>query len=323
MPLDAHYALGVRAIFPVQKYDNGFSAGDGQRGIIEIANLINSGHWSNFVDDCPHVPTAFDHGPVSFGGINQPRDVYDAPAPNDVTSFFARPLATILPFASALQAPGIEGEYCQKAGLTPLGETLISEMMKRGMIIEVDHLPQRSVARAYEMLVENDYPPAATHGNNNGGLVYELGGISNTSLGRCADPGDPKAMIRSLQERVALAADRGGYPAEGFSFDFNGLAHGPGPRFGPDGQCGQPQANPIGYPFTSFDGAVTFTQPQLGRRSVDFNTEGMIHAGLLPELIEDERRNGATDEELEPLFRSAEGYVRMWERAEERAAALR
>lgn len=27
--------------------------------------------------------------------------------------------------------------------------------------------------------------------------------------------------------------------------------------------------------------------------------------------------------DLEPLFRSAEGYVRMWERAEARAAALR
>ena len=48
----------------------------------------------------------------------------------------------------------------------------------------------------------------------------------------------------------------------------------------------------------------------------------MIHIGLLPELIEDVRRDGATDAELEPLFRSAEAYVRMWERAEARAEAL-
>jgi len=29
-----------------------------------------------------------------------------------------------------------------------------------------------------------------------------------------------------------------------------------------------------------------------------------------------------TDEELEPLFRSAEGYIRMWEAAEQRASEL-
>ena len=68
---------------------------------------------------------------------------------------------------------------------------------------------------------------------------------------------------------------------------------------------------------------MTFTQPALGTRTVDFNTTGMIHIGLLPELIEDARRDGVTDADLEPLFRSAEAYLRMWEKAESRAAALR
>ena len=43
---------------------------------------------------------------------------------------------------------------------------------------------------------------------------------------------------------------------------------------------------------------------------------------MVPELIEDVRRDGVSDAELEPLFRSAEGYLRMWEKAERRAAAL-
>jgi len=68
------------------------------------------------------------------------------------------------------------------------------------------------------------------------------------------------------------------------------------------------------------DGAVTFTEPRLGERAVDFNTEGMVHIGLLPELLEDARRTGATEADLEPLFRSAEGYLRMWARAEGLAA---
>ena len=44
--------------------------------------------------------------------------------------------------------------------------------------------------------------------------------------------------------------------------------------------------------------------------------------GLLPDLIEDVRRDGVSDEDLEPLFKSAEGYIRMWERSEERGRAL-
>ena len=47
-----------------------------------------------------------------------------------------------------------------------------------------------------------------------------------------------------------------------------------------------------------------------------------MHVGLLPELIEDARRTGASDEDLEPLFRSAEGYLRMWERAEARSLTM-
>jgi hypothetical protein len=67
---------------------------------------------------------------------------------------------------------------------------------------------------------------------------------------------------------------------------------------------------------------VTFTSPVIGERALNFNEEGFVHLGLVPELIEDMRGGGQHDEEIEALFRSAEGYLRMWERAEERARAL-
>jgi hypothetical protein len=38
--------------------------------------------------------------------------------------------------------------------------------------------------------------------------------------------------------------------------------------------------------------------------------------GLLPDLIADLESQGLTARELDPLFSSAEGYVKMWERAE-------
>ena len=321
--LDRYHELGVRALFPVHKFDNAFSPGDGDRNVGQIGSFVNSGHDSSFVQDCPAVPTVFDQGRVVFGGINAPRTDYLAPAPHDMSGFAESPIGTLRPFLSQLMEPPLEGDYCQSATMTPLGETLLREMMLRGMIVEVDHLPRRSFVRAYELLTEAGYPAAGTHGNTYDGRIYDTGGVSKTGLGRCGDPDRVGAMGDRLRSRIQLIVDHGGYPAEGFGFDLNGFAGGPRPRFGEDSECTTPQANPVTYPFESYAGDVTFTEPHLGERTVDFNTEGMLHIGLVPELVEDARRDGVTDEELEPLFRSAEGYLRMWERAEARAAALR
>ena len=317
--IDHYRDLGVRVVFPVHKFDNGFSAGDGSDGIIELGNIINSGHFSNFVEDCPGISAAFDSGGVTFGGLNEPRDDYDSPPPNDMSTFADNPLGTLIPFLKQIQEPPLEGNYCQKHGLTPLGERLIEELMKRGMMIDIAHLPQRSLARAYELLEANEYPVLKTHGDTNEGRVYLHGGLVGANIGGCGVPGTPGQIASRFKASVQEVKDKGGYPSEALAFDLNGFAGGPRPRFGPDGHCNAPQENPVTYPFTSYDGEVTFEQPTLGDRTVDFNTEGMLHIGLLPELIEDVRRDGTTDAELEPLFRSAEAYIRLWEYAESRA----
>jgi microsomal dipeptidase-like Zn-dependent dipeptidase len=320
--LDRYHDKGVRAIFPVHKYDNGFSAGDGHRGIIELGNFIQTGHWSNFTDDCPQLPTQFDKGNVNFADLNEPRDDYFADPPNDMSGFADDPMGTLYPHASTLIGGQLEGDYCQNAGLTSLGEFLIEELMERGMIIEIDHLPRRSYERAFEMLQDNDYPAAGTHGNNNDGKLYGLGGVSKFNFNSCSDPDQPGTRAEGLERRLELIEDHGGYPAEGFGFDLNGFAGAPGPRFGDNSVCDEPQDNPVTYPFTSYSGDVTFTEPRVAERTIDFNTEGLAHIGMVPELIEDVRNDGVSDDQLEPLFRSAEAYLRMWEKAERRGQAL-
>jgi hypothetical protein len=317
--LDHYQGLGVQAIFPVHKYDNAFSPGDGGGGIIELGNLVNSGHYSNFVEDCPGPASAFDGGNVTFGGLNRPRDEYDAPPPIDTSGFADNVVGTLLPFLDEINEPSLEGNWCQKHGLTPLGETLVTELMARGMMIDVAHLPQRALGRTYELLEAQAYPATKTHGGTNDGRLYRLGGLAGSGFGRCSDPENPGGMAARFRRDVDAVEANGGYPSEALGFDFNGFAGGPRPRFGDDSHCAQPQQNPITYPFTSYDGQITFEQPHLGNREVDFNTEGMIHVGLLPEYLEDVRRDGASDEDLEPLFRSAEAYLRLWETARQRA----
>jgi hypothetical protein len=197
---------------------------------------------------------------------------------------------------------------------------MIHEMMARGMIIEVDHLPQWSYVRAYELLQAAKYPASGSHGRDYNGQLYALGGVSTTGFGVCRND-MPGSTVQGFKDKIQFIKDKGGYPAEGFGFDLNGFAGARGPRFG-DGVCPTPQTDPVTYPFKSYDGDIEFSKPVVGKRQLDFNTEGLVHIGLLPELLEDARRDAVDEKDIEPLFRSAEGYIRMWELAEKRAAEL-
>lgn len=320
--LDRYHELGIRALFPVHKYDNAFTPGDGDKGIFELGNFLQTGHWSNYVQDCPDVRTIFDDGNVQFGGFNEPRDEYLSPPPEPLLQLSPMPIQDFLPYFGRVQEGSLSGDWCQKATLTDVGRELVDGIMRRGMIIEIDHLPRRSYIDVFDILVTNDYPAAGTHGNTNGGKLFELGGISKNGFPECADPSDPSSLFSRFQADLDEIEAAGGYTAQGFGWDLNGLAGVRGPRFGPESSCTTPQENPVEYPFTSFGGDVTFSEPRMGDRVVDFNNEGFIHVGMAPELIEDARRTGVSDEELETVFRSAEAYIRMWELSEERGVSI-
>lgn len=323
--LDAYYERGIRVLFPVHKYDNGFSAGDGQKGLIEIGNILQTGHFSSFTQDCDQTVQAngFDGGQaLGFPGANMPRADFLAPAPFDFSNFFEDLLGVVAPIVPNLLEPATgEPGFCQSHGLTELGEFLVEEMMWRGMIPDLAHLPRKSFKRAFEILEANDYPASDTHGRDNNGKLFALGGISQSGFRRCRNPNVPATTDDSFQQKLQRTIDNGGYPAVPFGFDLNGFAGAQGPRFGPRG-CNNGQTDPVTYPFSSFAGDVTFHAPAVGERVLDFNTEGFVHIGLVAEMIQDVRGDGVTDAELEPLFRSAEGYVRMWEKAERRSEEM-
>ena len=67
-----------------------------------------------------------------------------------------------------------------------------------------------------------------------------------------------------------------------------------------------------------YDDQGRLSRSTAGRRDFDFNLDGMAHYGLFPDLIQDMRNVGVTAEELATLYRSAEDYIRTWERCEAR-----
>jgi hypothetical protein len=59
---------------------------------------------------------------------------------------------------------------------------------------------------------------------------------------------------------------------------------------------------------------------KMGDRTYDFNVDGLPHIGLEPDMLQDVHNilnpeKGPHHQDLSPLFQSAEGYLKMWEKA--------
>ncbi|HEU5245906.1 MAG TPA: hypothetical protein VFU09_02335 [Candidatus Udaeobacter sp.] len=119
--------------------------------------------------------------------------------------------------------------------------------------------------------------------------------------------------------RYAINHTRGG--PVGFGTDLNGFAGWPSPRFGPEACSGG--GNSTGEPMLTYPATIKATgvsipveKSVVGERTYDFNFDGFAHIGMLPDMIADFEAMGMQPSELDALFFSAEGYVRLWERAD-------
>jgi microsomal dipeptidase-like Zn-dependent dipeptidase len=72
------------------------------------------------------------------------------------------------------------------------------------------------------------------------------------------------------------------------------------------------------YPFQVLNPGyrISLNRAQTFGRTWDFNMDGMAQIGMYPDLIQDLLVVGLTEQDLQPLYRSAERYIEMWQRAE-------
>jgi hypothetical protein len=118
--------------------------------------------------------------------------------------------------------------------------------------------------------------------------------------------------------RYAITHTRGG--PVGLGTDLNGFAGWPSPRFGSEACSGG--GNSAGEPMLTYPATIKATAVSIpvdksvvGTRTYDFNFDGFAHIGMLPDMIADFEAMGMQPPELDALFFSAEGYIRLWERA--------
>ncbi|MDI3406948.1 galactose-binding domain-containing protein [Streptomyces cavernicola] len=277
--LDELKELGVSSMFLCHKFDNalcGVRFDSGALGTaINVGQFLSTGtYWKT--EDCK--------GPQHdnpIGNAAAPEAEKRLPKGEEVPTYAS-------------------GAQCNTRGLTNLGEYALRGMMKRHMMLELDHMSVKAADQAFEVLESEDYPGAiSSHSWMDAGWterLYKLGGFSAQYMS-VAGPFSEEAKSKApLREKYDV-----GY---GFGTDMNGVGGWPAPR-------GEDAPNPVKYPFRSTDGGSVIDKQTTGERTWDFNTDGAAHYGMVPDWIEDIRNVGG-QEVVDDLFAGAESYLDTW-----------
>ena len=312
--LDKYYNLGVRHVFPVHFFNNGYGAPAVYERDLSPINFLMTGAAYQ-TEDCS----------ATYG--------FD----------------------------GDDPVHCNVAGLTEIGEALIRGLIRKKMIIDVDHMSAKMLTDVLGIVEAENYPVVSGHSEflditagerkaervltsdfadrirNLGGMFAPILAQKTTDLTTAF--GDKvenncSHSSKSWAQAYLYAVEKmkGGTlpPAVGIGSDLNGGIESIGPRFGTDACADkivetamQSPTTRVTYPFVAHGRAAsqTFNQLRTGDRSWDINTDGVANVGLLPDFIQDLKEVGLSDEDLAPLFRSAEHYVAMWERIGARGTA--
>lgn len=232
------YELGVRSMFVCHKYDNAlcgvrFDSGT-QGAIVNIGNLLGTGRFWQ----ARTCTTAEHDNTIEPAGV----------LPGQIARLL--PPGISLP---AYPAP----PHCNTRGLTSLGEHMVQGVMRRGMLIEIDHMSVKAAGRALDLLEAAAYPGVvSSHSWTDQRYldrIWALGGMV-TQYGH--DAGEFVAEWRRSAP-IRQAHQVAGY---GYGLDANGMGRLPGPRSG----------SAVTYPFTTFEG-VTLDRQRTGDRVWDVN----------------------------------------------------
>lgn len=285
--LDEMYRLGVRSSLLLNKFDNPLTGVRFDGG--PIGAVINAGNRQ------------------SAGSFWSARTCDGPLRDNTIETFIPRASSAL---DNTFAALGVQsgtfpayppGPHCNTRGLTALGKHVVRRMMELKMIVNPDHMSQAAVDDTLSLLEAHDYSGVISpHGwmdPGNWPRLWRLGGMAFPGHSAASDYVDEWRDFRPEATPFEFGW--------GYGADLGGLSQQPRA----EGESGG-----ISYPFTSYDGAVTFERQTTGERTFDYTKEGVAHYGLYAEWFEDLRRLGG-DQIARDMWNGAEAYVQMWERA--------
>src|SRR6188768_3205307 len=165
--------------------------------------------------------------------------------------------------------------HANSRGLTSLGKFALTELMRLGMLIDIDHMSQRSADAALSLAAavpSGGYPLNSGHnefrgdgGSENSRTPEQLQQIAQLKgvFGLGLDSTSPQEFIA----QYLAIQDEMGNRGIGFGTDMNGLVKG-----------GRPIKNSVSY-------TASFPKSKTGNRTWDYNVDGMAHYGMLTDFI--------------------------------------
>jgi len=292
--LEEYRRLGIRAFFVGHWVDNAFAGAAFEPGaegtFLNLFDKLETGHY-------------FRAGPCPLSGEGEPMTSAGHQFPG------TDPLSTALNAVQSQIVPTYPpGLLCNVKGLTPLGRYLVHRMIAAHMLIDVDHLSERARESVLRIAAASHYPLVSGHTGIGGEWplsdlrrLYAVGGLASVTP-------NSAPLLNAKIAALRKASSPRYFFGVGFGNDTGGFNNLPAPR--PDAR-----QHPLAYPFASYDRRVTFVRERTGERSFDINVDGVAHYGLIADLVADMQQQPGGGQAVPLLFRSAEAYLEMWQRA--------
>ena len=328
------YSMGVRYAFPVHVLDNQFGGTAIYQEGFNTSNLREAGHYWDV--ECADV----------VDDITYTYHVGTDPLENTLRSALAFTKMGLDPFRHPGSPPvctvgnGKSSGHRNARGLTPFGVIAIKEMMKRGMIIDIDHMSTKTADATLTLAESFGYPVVSGHtgvrgsGNSNAEnsrTVKQMQRLSKLHgiFGLGSDGVHSHAWALQYQSAMSAMGYLGTDTTKAlyengavvFGTDLNGLVKGPKP----------------GGKVKYGTAAGQIPQSWSGDKYWDYNTEGVAHYGMLWDFIKDVETapansymiaggipKGVTGKELVDghLSWGANYFWRMWERIEAKKGSV-
>ena len=241
------------------------------------------------------------------------------------------------------------GGHVNSQGATAAGQAFVTSMMNRGMLVDVEHMSSHMLDTVLTMAEDRRYPLVSSHTGFRGLAVPRkvghdpifVHGCANESmrsdvqlkrlqaLGSIVGIGGHVGLVQNLTVDTSTGWARAYHYAQSLGIDriaigtdMNGFPTQAGPRFVKDAHApgglralepGDP-TRPIRYgsdivPVIN----ALLQQVALGKRTYDYNVDGLAHYGMLPDFTLDVALQQAGNESLDTFFHSAEAFIEVWE----------
>lgn len=301
--LDRLYGLGVRYILPVAHLDNALGGTAVYNSLFNLSNYREFGSYWQLRTATRDVNFCYRHE-VGW----------------DMFAFAAVKLGTSFPASPAYPAC----PHKNRRGLTEVGEDAIRYMMRKGFLIDIDHmsdLTAESVLGIAEA-VSGGYPLNSGHTGLRGAgrvvaenlrTVEQLRRISRLGgmFGLGTDGATPHGFAQNYQQALnAMEWQRDTPSCVAIGSDANGLVKLPRPAPGPNIYGGD------------------FPLPRTGNRTWDIRTDGVAHYGMFADFLKMVRNTvvvagSSGPHPVDALNTSAECFARMWEKVERVRSGVR